>query len=671
MIHDSSRREARRPKEQRRKQTPLPLGAHRIGDETIYPHQTRLAKLVIQQLLRNDAVQSKVHARGLRLVSGHGEVCSTPVVILQPQGGKHGTSDEVIYRFILYCVENDLTFQIVVLSGLPNLTNRDQTKQRMMTEARLHSMADQTGLTLYRGEHQGQGIVLLNCSSRMRHIDFNDPDVDVRLWIWDEGHLANIKGGCITQMLANHGVYVREPTLKWGNDTGTRNHMLVLSATPYAHELQGDKIHGLRGDPLFNIIYETPSPDYTSLEIMRKNNRLRQTGDLPRRSADGSWEGTEFLERVYREFLSACDQLGPGYLVIRALGKQHDALVAYLDRRNKRRRYQVFDGPHQNLADLNSKFAEQPSAPEIIIIRGSQRAGMTLPKPNYIRSWVETSSLQVDTVAQAGAGRACGFGRGDDVYPIYCNLPKVDEAIRHYSELDQGECTGVPRGCGNKALSGLKVIYPIKEWILGPNAIQKAKQRPDWKAFEHYKDKGKGGDGGHRTRKIIYSSSTNCRNNISDLLLRGGRDTGNTFGFHMDGPTTKVSMERYIAERRTKARRGQPPAGWHRGEAEQLLTTRLRQHRASWKKFVETYPDKVGAVAVLGVPITSKEVDPDARNALQLARSALKQEPFTSEYQARTPRTSKAKPPKPKSRRTATAKRSTKPTRAKTKRKTR
>jgi hypothetical protein len=543
----------------------------------------------------------------------------TPVLVLQPQGGKYGTGDEVADRFIEDCVSksrpNDPRFfQIIMLSGLTNLSNKEQAIGRTVDEARLCAKAKLTGLARYPDSREG--IRVLNCSQAMHRYDFNDPEVKVRLWILDEAHIANTVGGCISSMLQKHGVYMSRPVSEWGNETGTINLVLLMSATPYAHELKGDKILGLKGDPDYSILYHPPDPEYNSLSIMRESGRFRQTEPLPSRQSGRRFDNTEFFENVvYADFLKLCERLGPGYLVIRASGKRHKQLVDYLKRPGYCK-FRTFDADSHNIDDLNTELGRRPNLPEIILIKGSQRAGMTLPRPNFIRGWYENKSVNVDTVAQSGAGRACGYGRLSDEYPIYCHLPHIDEAIAHYVELEQGECHTMPTGAGNKGKRS-RSYFPIKEWIYPPNALAKAHAHPDFLKYANLKDKGKGGQGG---RKVILSCSRNVRNDYADLLLRGARDSGNPFGYFMDGPTTMLYARKHILDRRGRA-------GW-RPEMEAKIFSFVERNIASWNRFVALHPDKVGCVAVLddAVIVDAEDDHEDPRNGLQRVHSALKKD---------------------------------------------
>jgi hypothetical protein len=602
----------------------IPVGSRWIREELIYPHQIRVGARVMQQLLCN--MSSRIDPVTMR----------TPLVILQPQGGKHGICTEVIERFITHCVKHNLRYQIIFMSGLSACSNKGQTIRRIVAESGLCARAKRTGLASY-GQHEDEtGIRILNCSTTMRSYDFNDPTVDVRLWILDECHIGNITDGCIDLMLKNHGVYQNEPCWKWGNRSGTRNILLNVSATPYAHEPKGDFMQGpkTRDDDLYKIIYDPPGPGYNSLENMRKSGRLRPAVSLPKRLTSGRFVHAEHFEQMYDTFLLDCKRDGPGYLVVRATGRQRKDLIAYLKRRERRRKYREFDASANNLNQLNGEFGIAPAEPEVLVIRGGQRAGMTIPRRNYIRGWRETeTTANVDTVVQSGPGRACGHGRENDKYPIYCNLERIDEAIQHYAELEQGAYTDMPAGIGSKRLKGSRVCWQPEEWFAPPDAKAKAQASKYVKPFANLRDKAKGGPGG---RKSIHTVSENVYNDCAGLFLRGGRDNNNTAGYWLDGPTTVESKKRYIRE----YSRDNPEVPLAR--VRKMADGYFVRNHVSWRDLKKRFPHLIGYAVCYALTPTrvGQDPEPDFRNAMQRPKSAVRRD---GKSRRRAPTVSKTK----------------------------
>ncbi len=159
---------------------------------------------------------------------------------------------------------------------------------------------------------------------------------------------------------------------------------------------------------------------------------------------------------------------------------------------------------------------------------------------------METDSKGVDVQAQAGAGRACGYGREKDTYPIYCDLESVEEAIELYEDLGADRVKKIPAGrqnyssdrCGRGRLTFevLKIVsLPEAKAIVSP--IRKREKLA-----------GKTGN----AAQISYTSG-NVVNDVAALCLRGKRDNGSTHGYYLDGPPTRERVEKILTSSRTKA----------------------------------------------------------------------------------------------------------------------
>jgi hypothetical protein len=598
-----------------------------LGEETIHPLQQRLAEKTLTLLLKNeDPKESNKRS---------------PVIILPPQGGKTGAIMWLIHRFIEDCVARRRTFQVVVFCGLSQLALTSQTKGQLKHNiingdtprgAYLHAMASLSRLTRYPAHLQDQGILILHNSQKLKRLDLNVP-VDVRLWIGDEVHLGNGEGGNIATMLANHGVKINEQPGAW-DKKWTVDHFVGVSATPLAHMIMSDNMPSLVGDALFRWVYEPLPPNYNGFETMWQCGRLRQTEPmfLP------SGAPTEFLFRVCDEFKTACDTYGPGYLVIRATGKKHRRLLDHLSKRGRRVEIRQYDCSEKNLDELTACLATPASEPTIVLIRAGMRAGITLGDGSHIRGWVETESSTSDSQAQAGIGRACGYDRIGEVYPIYCDLDHVRHWIAVYNDLDR-EVAPRHLGAGiqNKSLKP-RIPYNVKE-VLSRDKAWNTYVKPYRNA-----DKQKDGRGGsERYRKQFSSTSGNVVLDVAALFLEGRRDSGSTMGIHVDGPTSKEAVDRFIAN--NLPRPGTTVSDVHRW---------ARRNRASYAKLLkvlaERYPNedftvtksegrvkRKGKVLVWDVEeslggsrrrTTGEKmiVDGQTRNEFQKKRSALRSE---------------------------------------------
>ena len=576
-----------------------PEGTHRcIGHERVYTLQDLVANEALERLLLN-------------------ELCGTvnrrsPIVILQPQAGKTGVIESFIERFIDDCVARGRTFQIVVLCGLPHLVLTEQTRDRLTESvidgatpigARLHVKAMNTNLTRYPGSLQREGLLIYHNSSPLRRLNL-DTKVDVRLWIGDEVHMGNVKNGNIDLLLQHHGVHICEQIHRWDHSK-TTNHFLGVSATPSAHLIKSDNIE-LQGDALFHCIYKCPPAEYNSLSKMKKNGRLRATEPLFRDKA--STDPSAFFDQVLSDFRKACRTQGAGHLVVRATGQKHDQLIKYVNRDGGKIEFCEFDTENNNIGELNSYLSVKPSEPTIVVIRGSMRAGITIGLKHYIRGWVETESTNSDAPTQSGAGRACGYGRNSDTYPIYCDLARVDHWIRAYEDLDGKHVRRVPRGVQNSGTTerkyyGIREILPYKEAVatyVEPNKSRYKETRSS------------------KYRTQISATSGNVFNDVAGWLLEGRRDSGSTLGIYVDGPLTRAATEKYIKDHdgsgqglRKKFHAAEEVWGWY------------RRNRESYKKLVKKFPEAVGKAIIFDQGSLKMDEKKD-RDAYQKTQSATR-----------------------------------------------
>lgn len=559
----------------------------KIGHETIYPLQQRMAVAVLSLLLANEKPDT-LHKR-------------SPLVIMQPQCGKTGVIIAIIYAFILNCIKRGRTFQVVVLCGLSHLDLTGQTRRRLTLGkdgrasmgAELDLLARQSGLQMYPFEEMNKsGIIISHNSQKLPKMDLNMDGVDVRLWVGDEVHLGNVKEGNIDILLQQHGVDICKQIPAWRKKP-TVNHFVGVSATPSAHMLKSDNIN-LTGQALFRWIYEAPPENYNSLTLMKAKGRLKQTEPLF--SEDGL--ATSFFEGVLVNFRQGCRKQGPGHLVIRATGTKHAHLIAYISKRGRNIECQQFDAQGNNIDELNRFLALKPEEPTIVVIRGSMRAGITLPTTHYIRGWVETESTASDAQAQAGVGRACGYDRTNDIYPIYCDLHHVDAWIDAYDRLDKGDDEIViPSGVQNRGM-GTRKRYNVKEIMEYDDAWEKY--------VKPYT--------GTESRKQISSTSGNVFNDVAGFFLEGRRDSGSTVGIRLDGPTSDVDARRFIKTFLGK--------GAHEKTTPEQVWAWVERNRRSYKRLLKKYPEAKGKAIIFDEgEVTIK--DGQSRNALQRKTSAL------------------------------------------------
>lgn len=555
-----------------------------IGYETIHPQQDRLSQMVL------DAIKPYLY------VGPAAHYLRTPVISTQPQSGKTGTVVSVIDKFIDHCEETQSTFQVIVLCGLPDKSLRDQTHKRLTinmgpdglspTGAMLNHKALGTRLARYKGQWAERGILVLNNSPRVRTLKAAALcPVDKRLIVLDECHFGAGRNGCIDIFLKSVGVHISEQMHTWDHSNGL-NVVVGVSATPFAHIALSPLYDKSKDRALFQPIYMAPPPEYNGVKQMLDKGRLRKGGGLFNKQGIS----LPLWDSIYDEFLDNCDEKGPGYLVVRAMSKDHDHLTKWCGLQNAAGEpveFKEFDslesGSSRSCNDLVPFLSKQPLDPTIVIIRGAMRAGVTIPAGNYVRGWVETLSKQDDTQMQAGVGRACGYGKLDEDYPIYCDVESARTSMRLYDELLTDTVKVLPSGVGNR-----RKASNVKEFVSAGRVVTRD---------EAYNLMPKG--------KQITWVSRNVSHNVVERLHRNARESKRCWAIYFDGPPSKTAFEEH--ERNAAANK--------RG-----LESSYEDLLSAYNKAISEHPEWKGMVVILNI----EEVAENGHKALKAKSSLLK-----------------------------------------------
>jgi hypothetical protein len=570
-----------------------------IGHEKIYEPQTVLAEQVLDLLMGNQRpeVQNK----------------RTPIIMMQPQCGKTGVIVATVESFIGLCRSMGWTFQIIIITGLSHTELTKQTRGRLFRTqhgmvscgAGLDVLARSTGLAIYPEEYQHlneSGIMVTNNVPALRKMNLNMGGLDVRLVLIDEVHIGNGRDGNIDTFLRNHGIRVDEQPRHWDHSQ-TVNHLVGVSATPFAHVLMSENLKGLEGPATCEVVYHEPPENYNSMKKMLANGRLRETGDLCHKNG----KVTDFLKGVLAEFDEICDARGPGLLVIRAIGKKHPPVLDFI-RRAGNIECKQFDEQGQNLDQLNNFLGTKPEVRVIVLIRGSHRAGMTLPDENYIYGWVESTTVATDTQLQAGVGRACGYGgKETDTYPIYCNLDHVKKGVEFYDKAAAGTLPPSPSGVKNKSVRYTEV-----------HALKKVHPCPSDYVFDQIRESLKEAYPGlGRKNYQISTTAGTVYNDTAAFALSLKSDNSSTLAYRINGPTTKEATRKYIQK---LIKEGKPKA-----EAERIGWGCYAKNRKSYEKLLRVHPEWENTVIELDLTYKVKVPTADLnRNNLQKKSSATR-----------------------------------------------
>jgi hypothetical protein len=513
----------------------------------------------------------------------------------------------IIEAFINDCIRAGKTFQIIVICGMNDNSLIDQTQIRLTEDiddtdgeseigALLDTKARASGLAKYPRDFVKEGIIFVkNNKACLEKIDLTSRRVDERLILIDEAHLGNGLNGNIDKFLRRHGVFIGQQIHTW-NNYPTMNHVVAISATPYSHVLASDLMeNGVENELLFETIYEQPGRHHNGPERMLENGRLRQ-GELLIEKETG--EATPFWSKVWEEAKKQCFVNGPGYLVIRACGEYHTMILTHLKRTGRNIRFIEINSENKNIRDLNPTLSKKPEALTVVLIKGSMRAGITLVHQNYIRVWVDGHSGAADAQTQAGVGRACGYGREKESYPIYCDLDAVQLAVKFYRELRKKQhLTMVPDGIQNyeaKPRRGVvyKTIISILEATANSSRIRNT------------------GVGSRENTAQIRYTSTSLTENPAGAILKRLRISKSDYAIVVDGAPDPKALESYCKRNPNQNRA--------------IVQAWFDRNKASYARLIRERPELVG-YAVLAEDVENQPVSNP--NDCQKKRSALRQVP--------------------------------------------
>lgn len=369
-----------------------------------------------------------------------------PLLIAQMQQGKTGVCIDVAKTFIDGCNLENKKHEVIFLTNIADNTLRSQTQFRLQKAG-----IDQKVKNIHH--------------SSLR--DFTpDPNVDVRLIIIDECHVALERSNSddlkpFHEFMKKCGIKYGESVDKWENKN---NYVLSVSATPYAHVIW-QKIK----NEAFKPVVLTVSDKYYSLQDMQNAGRFKKSEYCVKNGV----VTTFFKDRV-AEFIDMCKKdSNAGHMIIRAIGASPEAIRKYIEENYQDRiSVNIFESvPVNNIHLLDETIREAFPKPYISIIRGSLRAGKTLTTTKHIKMWIDSPKSKTDTMCQV-VGRCLGFemegipnGNGGidwvnrktkDTFPVYCDIKELNDALEFYKTY---EC--VPSGNYNKKTKSISNVRHV------------------------------------------------------------------------------------------------------------------------------------------------------------------------------------------------------------------
>lgn len=252
----------------------------------------------------------------------------------------------------------------------------------------------------------------------------------------------------------------------------------------------------------------------------------KQKLDCEQGCMSDQWE-KEIIPRFQNENI----MWGTGYLVVRLWGPEVDICREWCKKNGFAFQQGTCDwrSKHNDdvmsISDIQNRLQEQPLVPTILVISGSYRAGMTLPSKHFIRGAVERKAPRAttDSIVQAWVGRACGYGKTNDVYPIWCDVGSVKEVIEAYRKIralpthSEEMPDAVPSGRNNRAANGTDSI----RWQMIPIPIRGNTLKTGDSLESFCRENGFESSQGYEIGKKKIASDNKVESNLYEEVMKG------------------------------------------------------------------------------------------------------------------------------------------------------
>lgn len=406
----------------------------------------------------------------------------TPVLVSGPGQGKSQTITNLIMGFLQWQDNGSL-----LLSTRPSviwmtMINDNDLRDQGMLDYLKPAQLDQYVLPLHVGNLTPTNTAYQQLVQNI--LDITNFDTVTRttrdparqsyrvLLIDDESHLGLGRKGNLDRFCQTIGIDLKRPPSDWDNPAV---YVVKVSATPFPQHLSPST---------FQFIQLRQDASYLSLAQLRASGRLHDNAGVDYtaneyavlrthvRAAVQTWEDT--FRDVHADgapawkdgllFRVATRQEADRYAAvvreeIQTLARRLDAssLVASLPPRVWMTMFYhraelsrvspsgLVERPLADFVPTMARPAPQKGMNILFIIKAAQ-AGKTLRAP-HLGQWHDLTGTQTDTVVQS-AGRACGYGKAQEDYAIYCNLGEVDKYINWYASLGTDSPLNAARPCG-------------------------------------------------------------------------------------------------------------------------------------------------------------------------------------------------------------------------------
>ena len=316
------------------------------------------------------------------------------------QSGKTGVYTYVAKKML----ENETVKNVYVLSAIPDIALRDQTKIRLAGIGTVHFLGD---LINIRKTHGTLDLVKKFCRS---------------LIIIDESHIGANFDSVLSDILKKMGIGANG---EFDRTFYSRHapYILSVSATPYA-ECAADSVQFKK------IVHHEPGEAYCGLDRLRLLE-IDEDDPVPQ------------LKEALLTYLGTRT-----YAILRAGAEREDSALAYIRETvnevaaENMGRMRVVHADMSSDVNLDLLLLNAPMMFTVILVKNYCKAGQTLTKKHI--SFVWETFKEADAQAQGLPGRCCGYptrdkygniidGTGEHI-DVYCYKSKLDLHARWIEE---------------------------------------------------------------------------------------------------------------------------------------------------------------------------------------------------------------------------------------------
>jgi hypothetical protein len=377
------------------------------------------------------------------------------ILSAQMQAGKTGVMTAGTIDFSNYFKKKKEEFLVLNVLAAADNGVRDQNKDKTEKVIKDYDL----DIMNYEFIHRA---AIETCKKRIRETEATKVLIFV-----DEAHLAARDGQSINEL--------KKTAKHWVSQNEDRRVLWIdVSATGFTHTACD---YFGTGDINGGLFFLPVDEAYNSIKHMLETKRIKPNGKL--------FHGalcTTFGSQIFTEINKRFNKGLGYYAILRVTGDAekvirtnygHDYDVWKADSKGSKRG----DKTHFTIAEIPGRLSQKVSRPTIILIKGALRVGVELVPEvcKNILLMVDGSSMQrkADTDAQSLLGRACGYNKKNDTFPIYVNMKHIEILVRHFD----GEEGVFPEGMNSKefdaALEGYtdrvyNPLYDVVDYIEAP-----------------------------------------------------------------------------------------------------------------------------------------------------------------------------------------------------------